>query len=178
MRGSKHVTDLGLGFLGQSTCCESLESIDITFYVNTTYEGTLALRNSNRLPNLRVIRRQPIWLDGHFETPFEEEDRRELHTYHVDGSFNFRYRDVMSHGFVRQLTAPLRTSDDKIVERDIDDDDSCSFFWRPIFNSTTLENFMQTFCLYGYYIHINLAFACCDCRHHEQDQEKEQPSKF
>ena len=78
----------------------TLQYIDIKFCRNTTYEGTFLLRSL--LDNLRLIRRQPSWLDGEFHTPFSTDGSVEVHTYWPDGSFTFT-RNSQSTGFVCDL---------------------------------------------------------------------------
>jgi hypothetical protein len=77
---------------GEST----IQEIDITYCRNTTYQGTFVLRD--KLPNLRLLRRQPAWLDGDFYTPFGSA-QVEVHTYWPDGTFSFN-RASQSTGFV------------------------------------------------------------------------------
>lgn len=96
MVSSKEVTDRGLRSLA-ARGRENLISIDITFCSNTTFQATLYLRRE--LPNLELIRRQPEWMDGHFETPFENDNR---HTYYADGSFLYQ-RETSSFGFVHSV---------------------------------------------------------------------------
>ena len=98
MVGSLRVTDGGLMALSNAqACAETLQYIDITFCHNTSYGGTFCLRDT--FHNLKVLRRQPSWMDGSFETPFENDG---LHTYYADGSFQFE-REQQSTGFVMQL---------------------------------------------------------------------------
>jgi hypothetical protein len=77
----------------------TIQEIDITFCRNTTYQGTFVLRD--KLPNLRLLRRQPAWLDGNFYTPFgnSNTEEEEVHTYWPDGTFSFN-RASQSTGFV------------------------------------------------------------------------------
>jgi hypothetical protein len=92
---SMHVTDAGLESLTRNSIrCQTLESIDITYCRRTTYAGTFILRDE--LTNLKLIRRQPEWLDGMYETPFENDH---LHTYWADGTFSFS-RDSLNSGYV------------------------------------------------------------------------------
>ena len=101
IRSCDGVTDVGLDALSRSTSAASLRYIDISFCINTSYKGTFCLRD--RLPNLEVLRRQPEWLDGQFETPFAGAvDEVEVHVYYADGSFSFN-RQSESNGFVCQL---------------------------------------------------------------------------
>lgn len=98
MVGSLGVTDNGLNALsGSQSFFETLQYIDITFCHNTSYAGTFCLRDN--FPNLKVLRRQPEWMDGCFETPFENDG---LHTYYADGSFQFE-RQQQSTGYVMHL---------------------------------------------------------------------------
>ncbi|CAB9511536.1 expressed unknown protein [Seminavis robusta] len=104
MRRSRGVTDQGLKFLSRHNnnnnfdSRSQLEEIDITFCQNTTYRGTFPLRD--KLPHLKLLRRQPEWLDGHFHTPFGDSGGEvEVHTYWPDGTFSF-HRATQSTGFV------------------------------------------------------------------------------
>jgi len=122
MVGSHFLTNQGLRWLSQHAHCEetvagptsitTIESIDITYCQKTTYEGTFQLRDSFR-NSLKILRRQPAWLDGHFHTPFggENDDNGtnnnrnnsvEIHTYYPDGSFSFT-RQGQSRGYVHEL---------------------------------------------------------------------------
>ena len=74
---------------------QELQQLDITFCPVVSYSAVLLLRR--HCPNLRLIRRQPKWLDGHFETPWGE-----LHSYYPCGAFSFS-RQVESEGWVAQL---------------------------------------------------------------------------
>jgi len=74
---------------------QGLQQLDITFCPVVSYSAVLLLRR--HCPNLRLIRRQPKWLDGHFETPWGE-----LHSYYPCGAFSFS-RQVESEGWVAQL---------------------------------------------------------------------------
>jgi hypothetical protein len=74
-----------------------LQTIDITYCRRTTYEGTFVLRD--KLVSLKLLRRQPQWMDGVFETPFENDF---LHTYWADGTFSFA-RDSLATGFVSDI---------------------------------------------------------------------------
>jgi hypothetical protein len=92
---SLNISDTGLHSLSFArACAESLEEIDITYCQNTSYAGTFCVRDN--FPNLRLIRRQPKWMDGRYETPFPNDG---LHTYYADGSFEFE-RQTQSCGFV------------------------------------------------------------------------------
>lgn len=102
---SHQVTDEGLLYLSMGEQrSKTLREIDITFCRNTTYGGTFPLRD--RLTNLKLIRRQPKWLDGRFHTPFADDptgsNEVEVHTYWPDGTFEFN-RDAQSSGFVCDL---------------------------------------------------------------------------
>ena len=89
------VTNLGVYILfTRGPLRTSLQYLDITF-TSTNYSVVLKLRAIR--PDL-TIRRQPKWLDGHFQCPWSE-----VHTYHADGSFTFT-RDRESKGFVWTLT--------------------------------------------------------------------------
>lgn len=81
--------------------CAKLREINLTFCERTTFEMTLALRQL--LPRLRCIRRLPVFMTGHVQTPFPGEDGKpEVHTYWPDGSFRFT-RSTESLGFIREL---------------------------------------------------------------------------
>ena len=86
------VTSCGLRSLH---CMHSLQQLDITFCPIVSYAAVLLLRRL--CPNLHLIRRQPKWMDGHFETPWGE-----VHTYYPCGAFSFS-RQVESEGWVAQL---------------------------------------------------------------------------
>lgn len=105
MVGSSEVTDSGLLHLsfGGNSRKQNLSSVDITFCRNTSYAGTFPLRDN--LDNLKIIRRQPRWMDGSYITPFasnNREDTAEVHVYYADGSFSFN-RPTQSSGFVCDL---------------------------------------------------------------------------
>ena len=57
--GARHVSGLA-----------ALESIDLTFCNLVSYSSVVLLRE--RCPALRLVRRQPEWCDGQFETPWGE----------------------------------------------------------------------------------------------------------
>merc|ERR1719446_1162538 len=80
--------------------CPKLREVDVTFCRGTTYAMTLALRRL--LPNLKLIRRMPVWMTGQNLTPFADGKEKEKHTYWADGSFSFT-RSGESRGFVHQL---------------------------------------------------------------------------
>lgn len=103
MRRSQKVTDRGLEHLSAHAGC-GIETIDIAFCASTTYAGTFCLRDRLR-GSLRLLRRQPAWLDGEFHTPFDEGagGEVEVHTYYADGSFSFN-REHQSRGFVSELS--------------------------------------------------------------------------
>eukprot|EP00668_Euglena_longa_P045805 GGOE01061486.1.p1 GENE.GGOE01061486.1~~GGOE01061486.1.p1 ORF type:complete len:356 (+),score=46.43 GGOE01061486.1:66-1133(+) len=85
-----HVTNLGVHLLTRGSLGASLKHLDLTF-TNTDYAIVLHLyRKCSGL----LVRRQPAWLDGHFQCPWNE-----VHTYHIDGSFQFT-RSRESRGFV------------------------------------------------------------------------------
>jgi hypothetical protein len=96
------VTDDGLECLSRGIYSDTLEQIDITHCRNTSYAGTFPLRE--RQPNLKLLRRQPEWLDGKLITPFGAAGNGEVevHTYWPDGTFTFN-RDSQSNGFVCDL---------------------------------------------------------------------------
>jgi hypothetical protein len=96
---SPHVTSVGIATLGtDANRCRNLQTLDITSCNNVRYGITLELRRQLQHANL-VIRRQPVWMDGHFHTPYENDG---VHTYWADGSFSFQ-RDDFNCGFVLQL---------------------------------------------------------------------------
>ncbi|CAJ1935917.1 unnamed protein product [Cylindrotheca closterium] len=104
MEGSMGVTDDGLRRIaenGGEPRRQNFSSLTITFCRNTSYAGTIFLRE--QLPNLKLIRRQPEWLDGQFYTPFAADGApTEVHTYWPDGTFTFS-RNSQSAGFVCDL---------------------------------------------------------------------------
>ena len=106
MVGSAGVTDAGIDHLSRGESRRRrLRSVDLSFCRRTTYAGTFVLRD--RLIALEVIRRQPLWLDGTFVTPFRGapgagEEEAEKHVYWADGTFSFS-RGVQSSGFVCDL---------------------------------------------------------------------------
>ena len=89
---STDVTSLGLRCLWS---LQSLNELDLTFCPYVSYSSVLELRQ--HCPNLKMIRRQPKWLDGVFVTPWDE-----IHTYYPCGAFSFT-REVNSEGWVAQL---------------------------------------------------------------------------
>jgi hypothetical protein len=95
MLASAQVTDAGLRALSIGGL-RRLKYLDLTFCHKTTYEGTFCLRDA--FPEI-IIRRQPVWMDGGFVTPFENDG---THTYWCDGSFLFE-RDQQSCGWIRTL---------------------------------------------------------------------------
>jgi len=105
MVGSLEVSDQGLEYLSKHAS-NVIESIDLTFCNNTTYAGTFCLRDRFR-DSLRLLRRLPVWLDGHVHTPFNGNNNSaaapEVHTYYPDGTFSFSRR-VQSRGFVSRVT--------------------------------------------------------------------------
>lgn len=106
MVDSNMVTDVGILALGQKTSGangkrrSNLCVLDITFCPHVSYGGVLKLRKL--LPKPLLVRRQPKWLDGHFETPFSGRQAIEVHTYYPDGSFSFGRND-QSAGYVTSL---------------------------------------------------------------------------
>lgn len=119
MVGSSYLTDRGLEHLSRHVSSvastnekdnaatggrgDGIESIDISFCRKTTYAGTFPLRDAFA-HSLRLLRRQPEWLDGNFFTPFQEaeDDQADIHTYYADGTFSFN-RPNQSNGFVMEL---------------------------------------------------------------------------
>ena len=59
-----------------------LTALDLTYCPLVSYAAVMALRDAS--PRLALIRRQPPWLDGHFDTPWGE-----THTYYPCGAFSF-----------------------------------------------------------------------------------------
>ena len=112
LRSCDMVSDFGLDCISRSVAAvDALQVVDITFCHQTTYGGTFCLRD--RVNNLKILRRQPEWLDGRFETPFGAASASasangghssggEIHTYYCDGAFQFN-RDSQSNGFVTVL---------------------------------------------------------------------------
>ncbi len=91
-------------------CLHSLQhlaELDITFCPIVSYTAVLDLRR--HCPNLRLIRRQPKWLDGHFETPWGE-----IHSYYPCGAFSFS-REVESKGWVAQLKNRGEYLEDRLI---------------------------------------------------------------
>ena len=76
---STDVTSLGLRCLWS---LQSINELDLTFCPYVSYNSVLELRQ--HCPNLKLIRRQPKWLDGVFVTPWGE-----IHTYYPCGAFSF-----------------------------------------------------------------------------------------
>jgi hypothetical protein len=120
MARSMQVTDRGLELLTHNPVrCKMLQTIDITFCRRTTYEGTFVLRDN--LVSLKLLRRQPQWMDGLFETPFANDH---LHSYWADGTFSFA-RDSLATGFVCDIFEWESLSQhhvgDKVQYSDFDD---------------------------------------------------------
>lgn len=100
---SPRLTDKGIESLAAdgSGARAALREVDLTFCGGTTYGVTIGLRHA--LPGLRLIRRQPAWLQGRFLTPFGGPGQKvETHTYYADGSFDFS-RSRQSRGYIRWL---------------------------------------------------------------------------
>lgn len=72
-----------------------LTSLDLTFCPLVSYAAVIALREAS--PRQLLIRRQPAWLDGHYETPWGE-----THTYYPCGAFEFM-RGTQAKGWVAQI---------------------------------------------------------------------------
>lgn len=139
MARSEQVTDHGLAALSQHPTLH-LVSLDITFCSKTTYQGTLCVRDRYQA-TLQVLRRQPVWLDGQFQTPFrrdpsttrttsisnyhpasamtgrEEADLYEQHTYYPDGTFSFT-RPTQSRGYVTQVVEWTPNTPTTVEDRD------------------------------------------------------------
>ena len=132
----------------------ALEYIDITFCRGTSFSGTFWLRDG--LPNLKCIRRQPKWMDGHFYTPFgDDEDDVEIHTYWPDGTFQFT-RDRQSNGFVADLFAWEDNNDMNGDEMEIEDEDRRSvedidFVGDKLqYNNSSMPHPLPTFTQFAY----------------------------
>jgi hypothetical protein len=91
----------GAGFItfgSDPSRCRRLELLDITLCTRVSYSVTLVLRRVLLHPKL-VIRRIPRWMEGHFETPFENDG---IHTYWADSTFSFD-RKHCNCGWVEDL---------------------------------------------------------------------------
>lgn len=101
MVGSEAVTSEGFSDLGNALAAQMPEQamryVDITFCPNISYEVTMELRQQSKLHPDAIIRRQPVWMDGRFETPFQNDG---VHTYWADGSFVYE-RSPPSIGYVK-----------------------------------------------------------------------------
>uniref|UniRef100_A0A7S1GK57 Uncharacterized protein n=1 Tax=Cyclophora tenuis TaxID=216820 RepID=A0A7S1GK57_CYCTE len=84
------ITDEGLAMIHQP----QLQLLDITYCRLTTYLGTFVVRDKHA--KTLIVRRQPQWMDGKFQTPFENDG---FHVYWPDGTFQFE-RTQQSCGFV------------------------------------------------------------------------------
>lgn len=113
LRGCKQITDAGVRALGVRT--QSLQSIDLCFCPLVTYATAAVLRAG--CPSLSLVRRQPPWLDGSFETPWGE-----THTYHPDGSFAFS-RAHESRGWISQLVDHRTHVEARLVYANVEMDD-------------------------------------------------------
>lgn len=96
MIGSPEVSRTGLRFLKR---LKRLKYLDVTFCKNVVYEDVVKLRDVFHRADDVIIRRQPNWMDGSFETPFRNDG---LHTYWPDGSFRYG-REFMSIGFIHEV---------------------------------------------------------------------------
>lgn len=76
----------------------NLEMLDLTFCNNVSYTNIMKLRGMH--PKLHDIRLIPHDLSGSIVTPFGHHGSGEIHTYYVDGSFNYA-RNNYSKGFCR-----------------------------------------------------------------------------
>lgn len=85
------------GVHGLSGLSATLAEVDLTYCPLVSYASVLRLRDT--CPKLRMIRRQPSWLDGHYETPWGE-----VHTYYPCGAFLFEcpHRPTAEIGWVAQ----------------------------------------------------------------------------
>jgi hypothetical protein len=89
----------------------NLRYIDITFSPRISYESTLLVRA--RLQNGVVIRRQPSWMDGRFETNFDNDG---IHSYWADGSFSYE-REGASSGYVDEVFLWDETNQDHVGDK-------------------------------------------------------------
>jgi len=102
MVSSEAVTSTGFLMLSR---LHQLRYVDVTFCDGISYNDTLMLRRQHQQRNaetataMLTIRRQPAWMDGRFQTPFENDGQ---HTYWPDGTFQYE-RDNCSVGFVYRL---------------------------------------------------------------------------
>lgn len=109
---SLQVTDAGLESLVRNPIrCETLETLDITYCRNTTYAGTFCLRDS--LKALKLLRRQPEWMDGTYETPSDNGCR---HTYWADGTFSAS-TGTLSSGHVSDYFQWTRENEDHVGDK-------------------------------------------------------------
>jgi hypothetical protein len=94
------LTDQGFLSLGlqDRARCQNLRYVDITGCDSISYYATILLRKRLRHPDL-IIRRQPAWMDGHFQTPYAHDG---IHTYYADGSFLYD-RTELNCGYVCDL---------------------------------------------------------------------------
>lgn len=88
-------TTIGSAEVESFQALRALQCLDLTCCPMVSYASVLHLRCA--CPNLKLIRRQPAWLDGHFETPWGE-----LHTYYPCGAFHFS-RARESKGWTAQI---------------------------------------------------------------------------
>ena len=108
---STKVTSRGLRSLWSM---QSLRELDITFCPIVSYGAVLDLRQ--QCPDLRLIRRQPRWLDGHFETPWGE-----IRTHYPCGAFSFS-SVAESVGWTAQLVHRGDYLEDRRIFVDIDEE--------------------------------------------------------
>jgi hypothetical protein len=94
------LTDQGFLSLGlqDRARCLNLRYVDITGCDSISYYATILLRKRLLHPDL-IIRRQPAWMDGHFQTPYQQDG---IHTYYADGSFLYD-RTELNCGYVCDL---------------------------------------------------------------------------
>lgn len=93
----------------------ALEELQIVYCPLVCYAAVLALRAASASPRLRLIRRQPRWLDGHFDTPWGE-----VHTYWPCGAFYFAAAEAPqrrgeSKGYVAQMRPRARLRTDALT---------------------------------------------------------------
>mmetsp|Transcript_34618 Transcript_34618/g.108716 ORF Transcript_34618/g.108716 Transcript_34618/m.108716 type:complete len:259 (+) Transcript_34618:81-857(+) len=108
LTGAARVTNNGVRLVLAG--CPAIEELHLTFCECVGY--VVVLEAMRRCPRLRLLRRQPEWMDGTFLTPWGEE-----HTYYADGSFQFS-RASESRGWVCQCRPlPSAASSDVVEDR-------------------------------------------------------------
>jgi hypothetical protein len=109
---STKVTSRGLRSLWSM---QSLRELDITFCPIVSYGAVLELRQ--QCPGLLLIRRQPKWLDGHFETPWGG-----IRTHYPCGAFSFSL-GAECEGWTAQLVCRGGYLEDRRIFVDLDEED-------------------------------------------------------